>query len=138
MNSYDKMQLQKQISDEHGINYHKNVPLDGFTVILDKSFISFSFKEINGIQTVIITYMYFTKKEELLSLLAYCVNIWSGYKAKMVYFREHKRKSNVVKLLKHLDFEVVDSKKTNWKYPWTSTNGFKEEDCIEAYTKCNG
>lgn len=137
MNDYDKAKLQRLISDEHGPNYHRNIPLDGFTVTLDDSFISFSFKEINGITVVVIAYIYVTNKRDFINLLGYCVKMWSGYGAKMIYYKEHCRKSNVAKFLKYLDFEVRPAKKNNWKYKWKSTNGFSEDDCIEAFTRNN-
>ena len=55
----------------------------------------------------------------------------------MIYYKEHRRKSNIIKFLKYLDFDVKSTKTKKWKYIWKSTNGYKEEDCIEAYTKCN-
>ena len=137
MTNYDKAKLQRQISDENGTNYHRNVPLDGFTITYDDSFISFSFKEINGITVVVIAYMYITNKKALLALLGYCINVWNGYGAKMIWYREHKRKSNVVQLLKHLDFIVTSTKKTDWKHKWISTNGYTESDCWEVFTSPN-
>ena len=97
MNSYDKNRLKQLISNENGTNYHKNVPLDGFTVTFGNAFISFSFKEINNITVAVITYIYVTNKTELVTLLGYCTNIWQGYGAKMIWYREHRRKSNIVK-----------------------------------------
>lgn len=135
MTNYDKIRLARLINDENGTNYHRNVPLDGFTITLGDAFISFAFREINGINTVIIHYIYVTKQSDFISLLAYCINMWSGYGVKMVYYREHKRKSNVIKTLTHLGFDVKDTENNNWKHSWTSTNGYAENDCIEAYTK---
>ena len=34
MTNYNRAKLQTLISDENGPNYHKNVPLDGFTITL--------------------------------------------------------------------------------------------------------
>lgn len=137
MTNYNRAKLQTLISDENGPNYHKNVPLDGFTITLGVSFISFSFKEINGITVAIVTYMYITDKNAFINLLGYCIKIWSGYGVKMIYYKEHRRKSNIIKFLKYLDFDVKSTKTKKWKYIWKSTNGYKEDDCIEAYTKCN-
>lgn len=137
MTNYNRAKLQTLISDENGPNYHKNVPLDGFTITLGVSFISFSFKEINGITVAVVTYMYITDKNAFINLLGYCIKIWSGYGVKMIYYKEHRRKSNIIKFLKYLDFDVKSTKTKKWKYIWKSTNGYKEEDCIEAYTKCN-
>jgi hypothetical protein len=137
MTNYNRAKLQTLISDENGPNYHKNVPLDGFTITLGVSFISFSFKEINGITVAVVTYMYITDKNAFINLLGYCIKIWSGYGVKMIYYKEHRRKSNIIKFLKYLDFDVKSTKTKKWKYIWKSTNGYKEDDCIEAYTKCN-
>lgn len=137
MNSYDKARMQRLISDENGVNYHRNVPLDGFTITLGDSFISFSFKEINGVTVAVVTYIYVTGKMEFIHLLSYCIKMWSGYGVKMIYYKEHCRKSNVTKFLKYLDFDVKSTNNVKWKYPWKSTNGFSENECIEAYTKYN-
>lgn len=137
MNSYDKVKIQKLINDEHGTNYHRNVPLDGYTITLGEAFISFGFREVNGYTIAVVHYIYVTKKEELVSLLAYCVNMWSGYGVKMIYYREHKRKSNIIKTFSHLGFDVHDAKANHWSHQWISTNGFAEDDCIEAYTPVN-
>lgn len=137
MTNYNRAKLQTLISDENGPNYHKNVPLDGFTITLGVSFISFSFKEINGVTVAVVTYMYITDKNAFINLLGYCIKIWSGYGVKMIYYKEHRRKSNIIKFLKYLDFDVKSTKTKKWKYIWKSTNGYKEDDCIEAYTKCN-
>ncbi len=135
MNSYDRKRLTTLINDENGINYHRNVPLDGFTVTLGDSFISFAFREINGITTALIHYIYVTKKEDFISLLGYCVNMWKGQDVKMIYYREHHRKSNIIKTLSHLGLNVQNTEKKSWPHKWTSTNGFAESDCIEAFTK---
>jgi len=137
MNDYDKVKLQRLINDENGTNYHRNVPLDGYTVTLGDAFISFAFREINGFTTVIIHYIYVTKKEDLISLLGYCTNMWSGCGTKMIYFREHKRKSNIIKTFSHLGFDVHPVTKGSWKHNWVSTNGYSESDCIEAFTPVN-
>ena len=133
MDGYNKVKIQKCINNENGTNYHRNIPLDGYTITLGDAFISFSFKEVNGINTVIIHYLFVTKKDDLITLLAYCTNIWSGNCVKMIYYSEHHRKSNIIKTFKHLGFEVVDYEKDSWKYDWESTNGYAENDCIEAF-----
>lgn len=135
MTTYDKAKIKALIDDEHGQHYCRNIPLDGFTITLSDAFISFCFREIDSSVIAVISYIYVTSKEDLISLLGYCINLWSGYNVKMIYYREHKRKSNIIKLLKYLDFDVTSIKKNNWKYKWTSTNGFKEDDCIEAFTR---
>lgn len=134
MNNYDKVKLQRLINDEHGTNYHRNVPLDGYTITLGDAFISFGFREVNGFTIAVVHYIYVTKKEDLMSLLSYCVNMWAGYGVKMIYYREHKRKSNIIKTFSHIGFDVHDTKVKEWAHNWISTNGFKESDCIEAFT----
>lgn len=134
MVNYDKVKLQRLINDEHGTNYHRNVPLDGYTVTLGDAFISFGFREVNGFTIAIIHYIYVTKKEDMVSLFSYCVNMWAGYGVKMIYYREHKRKSNIVKTFSHIGFDVHNTKVKNWPHNWISTNGFDESDCIEAFT----
>lgn len=134
MNNYDKVKLQRLINDENGTDYHKNIPLDGFTITLGDAFISFGFREINGFTISVVHYIYVTKKEELMSLLSYCINMWAGYGVKMIYYREHRRKSNIVKTFSHLGFDVHNTKVHNWPHNWVSTNGYAESDCIEAYT----
>lgn len=134
MVNYDKVKLQRLINDEHGTNYHRNVPLDGYTVTLGDAFISFGFREVNGFTIAIIHYIYVTKKEDMVSLFSYCVNMWAGYGVKMIYYREHKRKSNIVKTFSHIGFDVHNTKVKNWPHNWISTNGYTESDCIEAFT----
>ena len=134
MNNYDKVKIQNLINDENGTNYHRNVPLDGYTITLGDAFISFGFREVNGFNIAIIHYIYVTKSSDLVSLLSFCVNMWSGYGVKMIYYREHKRRSNIIKNFKHLGFDVHDSKATNWSHAWISTNGYPEYACTEAFT----
>lgn len=135
MNTYDKVKLTRLINDENGTNYHRNIPLDGYVITLGDSFISFAFKEVSDKTIAVIHYIYVTNKAHFISLLGYCINLWSGYGVKMLYYREHRRKSNIVKTLTHLGFDVKPITKNNWKHDWISTNGFSENDCIEAYTK---
>lgn len=137
MNKYDKFRLQQLINAEHGTNYHRNVPLDGYTITLGDAFISFGFREVNGVTIAVIHYIYVTKREDFLALLAYCVNLWSGYGVKMLYIREHRRKSNVVSKLSSLGFDVHTISTDHWTHNWISTNGFAENDCLEAFTPVN-
>ena len=138
MDNYDKVKLQRLINEEHGTNYHRNVPLDGYTITLGDAFISFGFREVNGFTVAVIHYIYFTKKADLISLLAYCINMWSGYGVKMIYYREHKRKSNIIKTFTHIGFDVHNTQVKNWAHQWVSTNGFGENECIEAFTPVEG
>lgn len=130
-----KLELQSKINEEHGINYHRNVNLSGWTFSYGESFITFEIITLYEVQTVKIDYMYITDATALRKLLAYCVNFWAGNNVKFIYYKSHKRRSNVAeKTLIHLGMKVEPKKFRNWKYDWTSTNGYKEEDIIEAYT----
>lgn len=137
MNNYDKVKIQNLINDEHGTNYHRNVPLDGYTVTLGDAFISFGFREVNGYTIAVVHYIYVTKASDLVSLLSWCINMWSGYGVKMIYYREHKRKSNIIKTFAHLGFDVHDARTDHWSHQWISTNGYPEYSCIEAFTPVN-
>lgn len=130
-----KKTLERQINSEHGINYHRNVNLSGFTVYRQSSFISFHFVEVNGINTVVLDYIYVTNKTAFIKLFSWCINFFAGNNVKFIYLKEHKRQSNVVKkYLATAGFTIVESEKPNvWKHPWTSTNGFGENEILEAY-----
>lgn len=130
-----KKALERQINSEHGINYHRNINLSGFTVYRQSSFISFHFVEVNGINTVVIDYVYVTNKTAFIKLFSWCINFFAGNNVKFIYLKEHKRQSNVVKkYLSTAGFTIVESKKPGvWKHPWTSTNGFSEDEILEAY-----
>ncbi len=135
MDGIHKIELQKLINSENGINYHRNVNLNGYTVYRGKSFISFRLLNINNKEVVIIDYMFMTSKKDLLQLLSWCVNFWSGNAVKYIYYKEHHKKSNIAeKCLPSLGFHVQQSTYDNWKYEWTSTNGFDENEIIEAFT----
>ena len=131
-----KIDLQKKIDKEHGINYHRNVDLaNSYTVYRNSSFISFKFVEINGINTVEISYIYITDKTSLVKLITWCINFWSGNAVKYIYYKEHVKKSNVVeKFLKPLGFKVEYRDYNGWKHELTSTNGYKESNILEMYT----
>lgn len=135
LNSYTKKNLQEYMDSEHGINYHKNVPLDGFVLTYGESFISFGIENVNGTFVAVLHYMYFLNSDAFYKLLSESINIWKGYEVKMIYGREHKRKSDVMKYLTTLDLVVVPTIKEKWKHEWTSTNGFKESDCLEVFSK---
>lgn len=130
-----KAELQKLINNEHGINFHRNIRLSGFTVYKKDSFISFHFVTVNGINIVVIDYIYVTGKRDLIKLLSFCINFWSGNAVKFIYYKEHKRQANYVKkYFSTLGFTVIEQNKPGtWKKEWTSTNGFHEDDILEAY-----
>lgn len=131
-----KFELQQKINEENGIEYHKNINLNGYTVYRGESFISFRLVDIKNKKVVIIDYIYITSKTNLIQLLSWCVNFWSGNAVKYVYYKEHKRMSNIVsKCFPQLGFTIKESTYNNWKHPWVSTNGFDETDIIEAYTE---
>lgn len=134
MDELKKVELQRLINDENGINYHKNVKLNGYVIYRGNSFMAFRLMEVNNMPTVVIDYIYVTSKTDFVQLISWCVNFWTGNAVKYVYYKEHRRKSNVVKTLKALGFQVNNIKYNNWKHEWTSTNGFAEDDVIEVHT----
>lgn len=135
MDGMKKIELQKIINSENGINYHRNVNLSGYTAYRDKSFISFRLMTVKNKQICVIDYMFITSKKDLIQLLSWCINFWSGNAVKYIYYKEHHRNANIIqKALPALGFQVCNSTYTNWKHEWKSTNGFDESDIIEAYT----
>ena len=135
MDSMKKIELQKIINAENGINYHRNVNLSGYTVYRDKSFISFRIMTVKTKQIVVIDYIFITSKKDLIQLFSWCINFWSGNAVKYIYYKEHHRNANIVeKCLPALGLTVQRSQCEKWKHTWTSTNGYDENDIIEAYT----
>ncbi len=135
MDGMKKLELQKVINSENGINYHRNINLSGYTAYRDKSFISFRLMTVKEKQICVIDYIFITSKKDLIQLLSWCINFWSGNAVKYIYYKEHHRKANVIqKVLPALGFKVCNSTYDNWKHDWKSTNGFDESDIIEAYT----
>ena len=130
-----KVELQKLIDGENGTNFHRNIDLSGWNFYKGKSFISFKIVNINGINVVKVNYIYLTSKNDLIKLLSYCINFWAGNNCKMIYFLEHCREANYCKkYLQTIGFSIVEeNRKGVYKYPYKSTNGFKEEDIREYY-----
>lgn len=134
MSNLKRADIKKMIDTENGIDYSRNINLSGYTVYRGNSFISFRIFEMNGVNVVKIDYIYVTNKKSLIKLLGWCINFWSGNCIKAIYYQEHKRSANYVeKYLPLLGFDVIESKRTNWKHDWTSTNGFAESEVIEAF-----
>ena len=136
MNTIKKIDMQKLIDSEHGVDFQKNVNLNGYTVYRGSSFMTFRFININNKNIVYIDYIYVTNKTNLLKLFAWCINFWSGMKTEAIYFSEHMRKANYIqKYLPLLGFNIIESeRKKPWKHKWTSTNGFPENQMLEAIT----
>lgn len=135
MNTLDlkRRELQKLINRENGKNYHKNINLTGYTVYRKDSFITFHFVSVNGINTVMIDYIYVTCKKDLIKLLSFCIHYFAGNKVRFIYYKEHKRQANYVsKYFNLLGFKIAD-REMNWKHDWQSTNGYKETEVVEAY-----
>lgn len=132
-----KSDMQNLIDKEHGKNYHRNIDLSGYTVYRGDSFITFRFVTIgsNNRTVVYVDYIYVTDKKNLIKLMAWCINFWTGNGAQCIYYRSHKRKANYVeKSFPSLDFHVTEkNKQKEWKYKWTSTNGYSENNIIEAF-----
>lgn len=134
MESVKKLEMQQLINDENGIEYHRNINLSGYAVYRDKSFISFRLMNIKDKTIVVIDYMYMTNTKDFIQILSWCINFWSGNAVKYIYYKEHKRKSNISKSLSKLGFNVIDTTCEKWKYEWKSTNGFPENQIVEAFT----
>lgn len=132
--SVKKLEMQQLINDENGENYHRNINLNGYTVYRDKSFISFRILSVKNKPIVVIDYIYITNKKDLIQLLSWCINFWSGNSVRYIYYKEHKRKSNIIKSLSSLGFTVSETTCNKWKHQWKSTNGFSESAVIEAFT----
>lgn len=130
-----RKQLQKRINEEHGINYHKNINISGYTFYRKDSFISFHFARVNNITAVKIDYLYVTSKKDLLRLMKQCIKFWIGYNVEFIYYKEHKRHANYAKnLFKAAGMSVIEEKRENqWKSQWTSTNGYAENEILEAF-----
>ena len=104
-----KLEMKKQIDDENGINFSRNIDLSGFTIYKGDNFISFKMIEIDGVQTVVIKYIYVTNKKNLVKLLAFCINMWSGNAVKFIYLLEHRRIQNYTKKCVDLFNEIIIS-----------------------------
>lgn len=130
-----KVEIKKQIDDENGEGFNKNIDLSGFTIYKGESFISFKIVEINGIATAVIKYIYVINKKDLIKLLGFCINLWSGNAVKFIYFLEHRRNQNYAKkYLKAIGFTIIEENRPGvWKHKYVSNNGFDEDDILEAY-----
>ena len=131
-----KLELQRMINGEHGIDYHRNVDLSGYTFYLGDSFLSFEFCDIEGFTVVKINYIFITSKTALLKLFSQAIEFWKGYGVNYVYYKTHKRKANVAeKFLESIGLKVIENDNfTGWKHDWKSTNGFPEKEILEAIT----
>ncbi|MEE3344057.1 MAG: hypothetical protein VZS44_08205 [Bacilli bacterium] len=129
--------IRKIIDNEHGPGYSKNVNLSGYVITRGDSFIIFRFLNVGENQRVVvyIDYIYVTNRKSLIKLLAWCINFWTGNGAQCLYFKSHKRKANYIeKTFPSLDFTVKDTiKNSEWKHAWKSTNGYKENQLLEAF-----
>ena len=130
-----KVELQKLIDNENGINFHRNIDLSGYIFYKGKSFIAFKILNINDIQVCKISYIYLVNKNDLVKLLSFCINFWAGNNVELLYFLEHNRIANYCKkYLSSLGFNVVEENRPGvWKKQYTSTNGFAEDDIREYY-----
>ena len=132
-----KSDMQKIIDNEHGVDFHRNIDLSGYTVYRGDSFITFRFVTLgeNNRVCVYIDYIFVTDKTSLIKLFSWCMNFWAGNGAKCLYYNAHKKKANYVeKTFPTLDFKVIErERKTPWKHEWKSKNGYKENQVIEAF-----
>ena len=102
----ERMKLGKTIISEHGEGYQRNVNVRGCVLKLGDDFLIYHLEKVNGIKCGIIDYMFFTSSDGL-ELFAMMCNILSV-----------KERHNYDK----------------WKHKWTSSNGFPENEIIEAFT----
>lgn len=130
-----KIELQKLINEENGINFHKNIDLSGWTFYKGKSFISFKIINVNGVNVCKISYIYLTNKNDLVKLLSYCINFWAGNTVKYLYFLEHSRDANYCKkYFSALGFTITEENRPNaFRHEYKSTNGYDENDIREYY-----
>lgn len=131
-----KLELQRLINSEHGVNYHRNINLGGWTFYQGDSFITFELCDVNGFMVAKINYIFITDHAALIHLFARAVEFWKGNDVNYIYYREHLRRSNVAeKHLKELGLKLITSDDFNgWHFNWQSTNGFKESEILEAIT----
>ena len=132
-----KLELQRLISGEHGINYHRNVNLNGWTFYYGESFITFELCEVKGFMIAKIDYIFVTDTTALIKLFAQAMDFWKGNEVKYIYYREHLRKANAAEnyISKNLGLKIITSDNFNgWKYNWVSTNCFPESEILEAIT----
>ena len=130
-----KLEIKKLIDEENGPGFSKNIDLSGYTFYRGHSFISFKIAKVNNVETVVIKYIYITNKKDLVKLLSFCVNFWSGNAVKFIYFLEHAREANYCKnYLTTLGFNIVEEERPGvWKYDFKSTNGFKRDEIKEYH-----
>lgn len=130
-----KEKFRQNIDAENGINFNKNINLNGYCFYKGDSFIAFNFEEISGVTVCKINYVYLVNKNDLIKLLSFCINFWAGNACKFIFFMEHARPANYCeKYLSTLGFTVDKLKKPNaFKHPFKSTNGFAEDEVIEYY-----
>lgn len=130
-----KLELKNLIDMENGKGFHRNVDLSGYVFYRGKSFISFKFVTVEGVQVCKISYIYLTNKKDLVKLLSFCINFWAGNNVKFLYFLEHCREANYCKkYLSSIGFNVIEEERKDvWKYPYISSNGYKENDIKEYF-----
>ncbi len=131
-----KLELQRLINSEHGINYHRNIDLGGYTFYLGESFLVFELCSVNGFIVAKISYVFVTNKKALLKLFAQVIEFWKGNEVKYIYYKTHRRRANVAeKFLESIGLKIIeDDNFHNWRHSWTSNNGFKECEILEAIT----
>ena len=135
INERKKMEMKTLIDAENGVNFSRNIDLNGWIFYKGKSFISFKLVEINGVTVANIKYIYLLNKNDLIKLLSFCIDFWAGNNVKMIYFLEHAREANYCKkYLSAIGFSILEEERENiWKYHYKSTNGYKENDIREYY-----
>ena len=130
-----KLEMQRLIDNENGINFHRNIDLSGYCFYRGKSFISFKIENINNTNVAVIKYIYLTSKKDLIKLLSFCINFWAGSTVKFLYFLEHSRDANYCKkYFSTIGFQILEENRPGvFKKEYQSTNGYDKDDIREYY-----
>lgn len=122
--------MSKLIDSEGGEGFSRNIDIGGYNFFKNNTFISFRISKVDNISVANIKYIYSTNKKDLLSVLAYCVNFWSGMKVKFIYYKEKEKDNYAINELSKLGFTIIkDIHSEGWRY-----NGF---NCTVDGNPCN-
>lgn len=130
--------MKELIDSENGVGFSENVDLSGYNFFKNDSFVSFKIRKIDGVNVVIVKYIYSDKYKDLLSILSFCSNFWIGKNAKIIYYQEREKHPYVVSKLEELGFEIrkYETKK-KYKYEFTpkikKNKDMSKEWIVEAF-----
>ena len=126
-----KQEMKDIIDIENGDGFHRNVDLNGFNFIKNRTFSCFKIYRLMNVNSVIISYIHMESKAELMSLLAYSTNFWMGKRVKFIYFmqKENSYSKELFSELRKLGFKVMtrDHLPDDFKYSY---------DCLEDSFEC--